>query len=162
MALPERRNPSEPLFGLEAAGRVLIEVVQDLDLLLESVEAGRLAVFQMMKSRSKLAQPLRGAGLTWSWIMMSKMLALALLAAGLSAAQAQPYIAGNDTGGMIPWTPENQRYAVAASQDHCAYYGKVAYLTSVFRQYGNYIGFACAFPRGYIVRERRVVIRAKG
>jgi hypothetical protein len=94
--------------------------------------------------------------------MMSKMLALVLLAAGLSAAQAQPYITGNDTGGMIPWTPENQRYAVAASQDHCAYYGKVAYLTSIYRQYGNYIGFACAFPRGYIVQQRRVVIRAKG
>jgi hypothetical protein len=37
--------------------------VQDLDLLLESVEAGRPAVFQMMKSRSKLAQSLRGTGL---------------------------------------------------------------------------------------------------
>ena len=91
--------------------------------------------------------------------MISKMLALVLLAAGLSAAQAQLYT-GNDTGGIIVWTPENERLALPVAVDHCAAYGKEAYITSVYRQYGHYIGFACAFPRVYI--QRQYVIRAKG
>jgi len=33
----------------------------------------------------------------------------------------------------------------------------------VYRQYGHYIGFACAFPRGYVIHERRqFAIRTKG
>jgi hypothetical protein len=91
--------------------------------------------------------------------MISKMLAVVLLVAGLSAAQAQPYT-GNDTGGIIVWTPENERHAAALAAGHCAAYGKESYITSVYRQYGHYIGFACAFPRVYIQRE--YVIRAKG
>ena len=95
--------------------------------------------------------------------MMSKILALmVVLAAGLSAAQAQLYISGNDTGGMIVWSPENERVASAAAHGHCAAYGKDAYITSIYRQYGHYIGFACVFPRGYIVPERSFAIRARG
>jgi uncharacterized protein (TIGR00369 family) len=45
MPLATRLNSPEPTFGLEAAGRVMTEVmapwVQDLGLLVESVEAGR-------------------------------------------------------------------------------------------------------------------------
>ncbi len=92
--------------------------------------------------------------------MMSKLLVLVLLAAGLSAAQAQPFTSGNDTGGMIAWTPENEMQAFPAAQGHCAFYGKEAYITSIYREYGHYIGFACAFPRGYVVQER--AIRTKG
>ena len=47
--------------------------------------------------------------------MISKMLVLVMLAAAPSAAQAQLYISGNDTGGMILWTPESERLAVAAA-----------------------------------------------
>ncbi len=94
--------------------------------------------------------------------MISRMLILVLLAAAPSAAQAQPYTSGNDTGGMIVWTPENERWAVAAAEAHCAGYGKLARVTSVYRQYGHYIGFACAFPRGYVLREREFAIRTKG
>lgn len=94
--------------------------------------------------------------------MFSRMLILVLLAAGPSLAQAQPYTSGNDTGGMIVWTPENERLAFAAADAHCAAYGKLARVTSVYRQYGHYIGFACAFPRGYILKEREFAIRTKG
>jgi hypothetical protein len=94
--------------------------------------------------------------------MIARMLILVVLAAAPSAAQAQLYIAGNDTGGMIPWTPENESLAFAASDAHCAAYGKLARVTSVYRQYGHYIGFACAFPRGYVVRDREFAIRTKG
>jgi len=94
--------------------------------------------------------------------MTSKLLALVFLLAAVTGAQAQLYIVGNDIGGMISWTPESERVAAAASGAHCAAYGKQARITSVYRQYGHYIGFACAFPRGYVVRERQFAIRTKG
>ena len=93
--------------------------------------------------------------------MLAKVGALVLVLAGLSAAQAQPYPYGNDTGGMISWSPENEALALPAAQAHCGSYGKYARITSVYRQYGHYIGFSCAFPRGYIIHER-AVIRTKG
>ena len=92
---------------------------------------------------------------------MRKILAVLFLTCGLSTAHAQVVITGNDTGGIIPWSPMSERLAVAASGAHCAGYGKSARITSVYRQYGHYIGFSCALPRGYVVRER-LVIRVKG
>lgn len=91
---------------------------------------------------------------------MSKFLAAIFLLGGLSAAQGQ--VKGNDTGGMIVWTPENEILAPATAANHCGYYGKGARITSVYRQYGHYIGFACGFPPGYIVHEREYAIRTKG
>jgi hypothetical protein len=94
-------------------------------------------------------------------VSMRKIMAVLFLACGLSGAQAQVVITGNDTGGIIPWSPVSERLARAASAAHCSGYGKQARITSVYRQYGHYIGFSCAFPRGYVVRER-LVIRTKG
>ena len=94
--------------------------------------------------------------------MKCRLLAAVIFAAGLSTAQAGPYASGNDTGGMIVWSPENELQAFAVAQGHCGFYGKEAYITSVYRQPGHYIGFACAFPRGYIVRERQFAIRVRG
>jgi hypothetical protein len=62
-----------------------------------------------------------------------------LLATG---AQAQVY-RGNDTGGIIPWSCENEADAKAIAADHCARWDKYARIISVHRQYGDYIGFAC-------------------
>jgi hypothetical protein len=94
--------------------------------------------------------------------MMAKILAVAFLLAGLTSAQAQLYIVGNDIGGMISWTPESERVASAVTGAHCAAWGKEARITSVYRQYGSYIGFSCAFPRGYKLRDHQLVIRTKG
>jgi hypothetical protein len=94
--------------------------------------------------------------------MMAKLLAVVFLLAGLTSAQAQLYVVGNDIGGMISWTPESERVAYSVTAAHCAAYGKEARITSVYRQYGHYIGFDCAFPRGYKLRERQLVIRTKG
>jgi hypothetical protein len=94
--------------------------------------------------------------------MTTKICALIFLLAGLSAAQAQPYPYGNDIGGIISWSPENEALALPAAQGHCAAWGKLARITSVYRQYGHYIGFSCAFPPGYIVRERGIAIRVRG
>ena len=80
---------------------------------------------------------------------MLKPFAVILLLASLSAAQAQPVVmTANDIGGIISWSPEAEAVAKPTAQAHCAYFGKLARITSVYRQYGHYIGFECAFPRG--------------
>jgi hypothetical protein len=59
-------------------------------------------------------------------------------------------INGNDTGGIIPWSPALRAYGYRdAAQHHCAGYHKLARITSVKARYGDYVGFACEFPRGY-------------
>ena len=59
-------------------------------------------------------------------------------------------INGNDTGGIIPWSPALRAYGYrAAAQAHCNGYHRIARITSVHARYGDYVGFACEFPRGY-------------
>jgi hypothetical protein len=50
---------------------------------------------------------------------------------------------GNDTGGIIPWSCENEALAHEAAAGYCARYSKYARITGVSRQYGNYISFNC-------------------
>ena len=97
--------------------------------------------------------------------MRRTLLALLLLATPLTAAQAGigPFEA-NDTGGIIAWSPETHRLARAIAHVHCAQYGKLGQITSVNARYGNYIGFACRFPRAYVVRHHkraRAVLRVR-
>src|SRR5215204_3964738 len=54
-------------------------------------------------------------------------------------------LVGNDTGGVIPWSPGIDRLALAIASEHCARYAKTARITSVHRVYGDYIGFRCRF-----------------
>jgi hypothetical protein len=74
--------------------------------------------------------------------------ALRVLAIGLAvvlqiaSAQAQVW-RGNDTGGIIPWSCENEATAREVAQAYCASWGKFARITSVRRMYGDYIGFNC-------------------
>jgi hypothetical protein len=56
-----------------------------------------------------------------------------------------PGVTGNDTGGIIPWSPENEVRAPAMAQAHCARFRKYARATSIVRQYGYYIGFECVW-----------------
>jgi len=73
--------------------------------------------------------------------------ALAVMTVVMAAcAGPGPGLTGNDTGGIIPWTPENQEIARQWADDHCARFGKIARITSIHRQYGDYITFACHFP----------------
>ena len=94
---------------------------------------------------------------------MRRLLPLAAVIAALAAdmavltmvpAKAEVWSAyginGNDTGGIIPWTPALRAYGYrTVAQHHCGGYRKVARITSVVARYGNYVGFACEFPRGY-------------
>ena len=81
--------------------------------------------------------------------------ACAALALSLTATGAQawiwgaPGVNGNDTGGIIPWSPQVHLMYRDIAATHCAGYNKVARITSVRARYGDYVGFACYFPRGY-------------
>jgi len=79
--------------------------------------------------------------------MLSTALVLSPLVA--HATYVGPGLTGNDTGGIIQWTPEtnlNYRYIAAA---HCARWNRFASITSVHRRYGEYIGFQCIYDRRY-------------
>jgi hypothetical protein len=52
-------------------------------------------------------------------------------------------LVGNDTGGIIPWSPGIEPLMLAIASEHCARYAKTARITSVHRVYGDYIGFRC-------------------
>jgi hypothetical protein len=55
---------------------------------------------------------------------------------------------GNDTGGIIAWSPAAEHAARETAAAHCAGYDKFARITGVRRQYGNYISFNCLWhPR---------------
>ena len=57
---------------------------------------------------------------------------------------------GNDTGGIIPWSPEAEVSALAIAQSNCSMHNKYARITSVNRHPGDYIAYVCQWdePRG--------------
>jgi hypothetical protein len=71
------------------------------------------------------------------------------------------WINGNDTGGIIPWSPENELVAMQAAAGHCARFGKYARITSIHPFYGDYIAFACALDPPVVI-DRNVVLRSRG
>jgi hypothetical protein len=88
--------------------------------------------------------------------VLAAALALPLLSAG-----AQAGIFGiwgghsNDTGGIIPWSPEIAYTYRDIAAAECARWNKVAFITSVHRVYGDYVGFVCRYPRDYDPRKAR-------
>ena len=79
-------------------------------------------------------------------------IATLVLAIGWSltaAADPGPGLTGNDTGGIITWSPQHQRMARQLAAAHCAQYGEVAHITSIHPRYGDYIGFACDWRPPY-------------
>jgi hypothetical protein len=65
---------------------------------------------------------------------------------------------GNDTGGIIPWSPEAERVALEIAQQNCGRFGKFAVIRSVRRVYGAYIAYDCRWEppqRFYVERRRR-------
>ncbi len=81
---------------------------------------------------------------------MHRLLIALGLAAGLAVAGCAgpgPGLTGNDTGGIIPWSPQAHRDAPAWAAAHCARYGKIAVKTGEVRGYGNYTSFACRWDR---------------
>ncbi len=73
--------------------------------------------------------------------MSVRWFALTAMAASLSLAACA--VKGNDTGGIISWTPDWKDTAPALAEQHCARFGKGARLSGVQPEYGGYISFAC-------------------
>ena len=93
--------------------------------------------------------------------MTLKSLLLGLACAlAVSTAQAGWFdrLQGNDTGGIIPWSPAIAQVYPQMAADHCASYSKIAFITSIHRVYGDYIAFVCAFPRDYDPVQARLAV----
>jgi hypothetical protein len=52
---------------------------------------------------------------------------------------------GNDTGGVIPWSVENEQHMMLIAQGNCSTYGKLAVVTTIHRVYGDFITYECRF-----------------
>ena len=81
-------------------------------------------------------------------------LAVVLAGAG-SVARANlvgpgPGITGNDTGGIIPYSPAVEGIYRDMAAAHCARWGRLSHVTSVHRRYGDYISFVCIDRPGMI------------
>ena len=50
---------------------------------------------------------------------------------------------GNDSGGIIPWNPENEDNAMLIAQQQCGTWGKHAVFTAIDRIHGGYIVYEC-------------------
>lgn len=95
--------------------------------------------------------------------MKSKAFALIILAMTAAGCAGPGYgLTGNDAGGIIPWSLENQLAAQDIAGAHCARYNRYARITSVYAQPGNYIAFACSFRPPAILYDGRVVLRSRG
>jgi hypothetical protein len=72
------------------------------------------------------------------------VLAMLLILLGVTAAPAQSQVyRGNDTGGIIPWSCENEAMAHQIAGFYCARWDKYHRITSVHRRYGDFIAFNC-------------------
>ena len=65
--------------------------------------------------------------------VLLSVVAFVLMSTG---AQAQVYH-GNDTGGIIPWSCENEAVAQQVAAAYCARWDKYHRITSVHRHYGE-------------------------
>ena len=87
--------------------------------------------------------------------------ALCVIAALLACAPAQAQIYhGNDTGGIISWSCENEADAQVIAAAYCARWDKYHRITSVHRQYGDYIAFACLWSP-YVNRYAIPAVRTR-
>ena len=69
--------------------------------------------------------------------------ALATWAGPASPSGPKPRITGNDTGGIIPYSPSIEDVYEQMAQDYCARWHRLSKVTSVHRVYGDYISFVC-------------------
>jgi len=77
-------------------------------------------------------------------ILLIAVLSMALTgAAAARFAGPGPGVTGNDTGGIIPYSPDLEGVYQQMAQDHCARWRRLSHITSVHRTYGDYISFVC-------------------
>lgn len=91
-------------------------------------------------------------------ILVACAVALAAAGAGATAALAWGFefagpgleITGNDTGGIFPYRPAPQGVYQQIAEGFCARYGRLAKVTSIDRNYGDYVSFVCYDRPGHI------------
>lgn len=83
---------------------------------------------------------------------MTRTVVVAMAMATLLCACAGPGpgITGNDTGGIIPYSPAVNRVYRQLAADWCARWGRLSHVTSVHRRYGDYVSFVCMDRPGMI------------
>jgi hypothetical protein len=64
-----------------------------------------------------------------------------------------PGVTGNDTGGIIQWTPAIEHSYREIAVAHCARWSRYAGISGVHRIYGDYIGFVCVYDRRFDPRK---------
>ena len=53
-------------------------------------------------------------------------------------------LTGNDTGGIIQYSPELERAAYRQmAAEWCARWNRLSHITSMHRRYGDYVSFVC-------------------
>jgi hypothetical protein len=85
----------------------------------------------------------------WLAALAGGMVGLTLASCGVIGSK------GNDTGGIIPWSEENEKNAADIAQSNCAWYGKHAVATSIHRVYGDYIGYTCQWDPPAVKQAKR-------
>jgi hypothetical protein len=75
--------------------------------------------------------------------MNRRVAVLAIMALPLMSCAGVYGPSGNDIGGIIPWSPEAEHNALELAQANCARHRKYAVITSIHRQYGDYIVYRC-------------------
>ena len=84
-------------------------------------------------------------------ILLIAVLSMALTgAAAARFAGPGPGVTGNDTGGIIPYSPDVEGIYKDIAAAHCARWGRLFFVTSVHRKYGDYISFVCIDKPGMI------------
>ncbi len=85
------------------------------------------------------------------WVALTVVLALgATGAARANLVGPGPGITGNDTGGIIPYSPALEGVYKDMAASYCASWGRLSHVTSVHRRYGDYISFVCIDKRWMI------------
>jgi hypothetical protein len=85
--------------------------------------------------------------------LVALTIGLTLVAGGAALASFAgpgPWITGNDTGGIIHYSPDIEGTYEQMAQDHCARWRRLSHITSVHRVYGDYISFVCIDRPGMI------------
>jgi hypothetical protein len=66
-----------------------------------------------------------------------------VLAIGGTFTGPGPWITGNDTGGIFPYSPAIETTYKQMAEDWCARWHRLSHVTSVHRVYGDYVSFVC-------------------
>jgi hypothetical protein len=87
-------------------------------------------------------------------LLVALTLVLTLCAVGAAAANGLLVpgsgITGNDTGGILPYTPDVATTYKQIASDYCARWGRLYHITSVHPVYGDYIAWVCMDKPGMI------------